>query len=451
VFDSLISILKMQDLRNRILFTLALLAVYRLGIYIPSPGVDRAAMADFFQDAEGTLLSLYNMFSGGALQRFSVFVLGIMPYISASIIFQIGQVMFPFIERLKAQGQAGTKKINQYTRYLTILIAIVQSFGISIGLEQMTTMSNQPVVLETGWDFRFMTVITMTAGSCFVMWLGEQITERGIGQGASLIITAGIIAGIPSGARNLMQSMNLGQVNLLEITLLLLFMTVVVGLIVFIERGQYRVPIQYAKKVVGKQVYGGQSTHLPLKVNVSGVLPPIFASSLMFFPATIGQLFPNDLFSAIASAFLPGTYTYMVTYVVLIVIFTFFYTAISFNPQDVADNLRRQGGYIPGVRPGKQTQEELDRILLRLTAGGAVYLSAVCILPEILANFYNVPFYFGGTGLLIIVGVCMQTVAQIEGFMLTQKYDGLSGPSKKQTKGRRKSFAQRSRFQEEGE
>ena len=451
MFDSLISILKMQDLRNRILFTLALLAVYRLGIYIPSPGVDRAAMADFFQDAEGTLLSLYNMFSGGALQRFSVFVLGIMPYISASIIFQIGQVMFPFIERLRAQGQAGTKKINQYTRYLTILIAIVQSFGISIGLEQMTTMSNQPVVLETGWDFRFMTVITMTAGSCFVMWLGEQITERGIGQGASLIITAGIIAGIPSGARNLMQSMNLGQVNLLEITLLLLFMTVVVGVIVFIERGQYRVPIQYAKKVVGKQVYGGQSTHLPLKVNVSGVLPPIFASSLMFFPATIGQLFPNDLFSAIASAFLPGTYTYMVTYVVLIVIFTFFYTAISFNPQDVADNLRRQGGYIPGVRPGKQTQEELDRILLRLTAGGAVYLSAVCILPEILANFYNVPFYFGGTGLLIIVGVCMQTVAQIEGFMLTQKYDGLSGPSKKQTKGRRKSFAQRSRFQEKGE
>jgi preprotein translocase subunit SecY len=438
----------MQDLRNRILFTLALLAVYRLGIYIPSPGVDRGAMAEFFQDTEGTLLSLYNMFSGGALQRFSVFVLGIMPYISASIIFQIGQVMFPFIERLKAQGQAGAKKINQYTRYMTIAIAMVQSFSISIGLEQMTTMSNQPVVLESwsGWDFRFMTMITMTAGSCFVMWLGEQITERGIGQGASLIITAGIIAGIPSGARNLIQSMNLGQVNLLEITLLMLFMSVVIGVIVFIERGQYRVPIQYAKKVVGKQVYGGQSTHLPLKVNVAGVLPPIFASSLMFFPATIGQLFPNDLFAAIASAFVPGSYTYMVTYVVLIVIFTFFYTAISFNPQDVADNLRRQGGYIPGIRPGKQTQEELDRILLRLTAGGAVYLSAVCIMPEVLANFYNVPFYFGGTGLLIIVGVCMQTVSQIEGFMLTQKYDGLSGP-KKQTKGRRKNFQQRSRLE----
>jgi preprotein translocase subunit SecY len=236
--------------------------------------------------------------------------------------------------------------------------------------------------------------------------------------------------------------MNLGQINLLEITLLLAFMMVVVGVIVYIEKGQYRVPIQYPKKVVGSQVYGGQSTHLPLKVNVSGVLPPIFASSLMFFPATIGQLFPNDFFAGIASAFAPGTYTYMVTYVVLIVVFTFFYTAISFNPQDVADNLRRQGGYIPGVRPGKQTQEELDRILLRLTAGGALYLSAVCILPEVLANFYNVPFYFGGTGLLIIVGVCMQTVAQIEGFMLTQRYDGLSGPEKKQNKGRRGTFQQ---------
>ncbi len=443
MFESLINIFKMQDLRNRILLTLALLAVYRLGIFIPSPGVDRIALADFFEDSQGTLLSLYNLFSGGALQRFSVFVLGIMPYISASIIMQIGQIMFPFIERLKAQGQAGTKKINQYTRYLTILIAIVQSFSISIGLEQMTTMSNQLVVLEPGWGFRLMTVITMTAGSCFVMWLGEQITERGIGQGASLIITAGIIAGIPSGARNLCQSMNLGQINLLEITLLLAFMMVVVGLIVFIERGQYRVPIQYPKKVVGNQVYGGQSTHLPLKVNVSGVLPPIFASSLMFFPATIGQLFPNDFFAGIAAAFVPGSYTYMVTYVVLIVVFTFFYTAISFNPQDVADNLRRQGGYIPGIRPGKQTQDELDRILLRLTAGGAVYLSAVCILPEVLANFYNVPFYFGGTGLLIIVGVCMQTVSQIEGFMLTQRYDGLSGPEKKQSKGRRGTFQQK--------
>jgi preprotein translocase subunit SecY len=432
----------MQDLRNRILLTLALLAVYRLGIFIPSPGVDRIALADFFEDSQGTLLSLYNLFSGGALQRFSVFVLGIMPYISASIIMQIGQIMFPFIERLKAQGQAGSKKINQYTRYLTIAIAVVQSFSISIGLEQMTTMSNQSVVLEAGWGFRLMTVISMTAGSCFVMWLGEQITERGIGQGASLIITAGIIAGIPSGARNLFQSMNLGQINLLEITLLLAFMMVVVGLIVFIERGQYRVPIQYPKKVVGNQVYGGQSTHLPLKVNVSGVLPPIFASSLMFFPATIGQLSQNDFFAGIAAAFVPGSYTYMVTYVVLIVVFTFFYTAISFNPQDVADNLRRQGGYIPGIRPGKQTQDELDRILLRLTAGGAVYLSAVCILPEVLANFYNVPFYFGGTGLLIIVGVCMQTVSQIEGFMLTQRYDGLSGPEKKQTKGRRGTFQQ---------
>jgi preprotein translocase subunit SecY len=378
------------------------------------------------------------MFSGGALEQFSVFVLGIMPYISASIIMQLAQVIFPRIERLRSEGQSGRKKINQYTRYMTIGIAIIQSFAISISLESMRTMGGIPVVLEDGWWFRFMTVLTMTSGSCFVMWLGEQITERGIGQGASLIITAGIIAGIPSGARNLYQSMTLGQSNLLEITLLFVFMVGVVGSIVFVERGQYRVPIQYAKRVVGRQIYGGQSTHLPLKVNVAGVIPPIFASSLMFFPATIGSLVRHPLFDALASAFVPGTWTYLVTYVVLIVIFTFFYAAITFNPVDLANNLDRQKGYIPGVRPGKQTAEYLDHILLRLTAGGAVYLSAVCVLPEVLASHYGVPFYFGGTGLLIIVGVCMQTVAQIEGHMLTQHYDGLAAP--KSGRGRRKKF-----------
>lgn len=440
MFDAIVSVFRMKDLRNRILFTLALLAVYRMGIFIPSPGVDRHAMSEFFSGTQGSLLGLYNMFSGGALERFSVFVLGIMPYISASIIMQVGQVMFPFIERLRAQGQSGTKKINQYTRYLTIGIAIIQSFAISITLEQMTTMSGQRVVLDDGWDFRLMTVITMTAGSCFVMWLGEQITERGIGQGASLIITAGIIAGIPQGTRNLYQSMTLGQINLLEITILLVFMSLVVGFIVWVERSYYQVPVRYARRAMANQALGGQSSHLPLKVNVSGVLPPIFASSLMFLPATIGQLFPNDLFAALSSAFIPGTWVYMVTYVVLIVVFAFFYTAISFNPQDVADNLRRQGGYVPGYRPGPQTQEYLDTVLTRLTAGGAVYLSAVCILPEILANNYGMPFYFGGTGLLIIVGVVMQTVSQIEGHMLTSKYDGMSSPTSQNSKGRRQTF-----------
>ncbi|MEL6347080.1 MAG: preprotein translocase subunit SecY [Myxococcota bacterium] len=413
-----------------------MLAIYRLGIFIPAPGVDRLALSEFFADAQGTLFSMYNMFSGGALEQFSVFVLGIMPYISASIIMQLGQVVVPRLERIKAEGQAGQKRLNQYTRYLTIGIAIVQSTAISFSLEQMQTLGGTDVVIEAGWGFRMMTILTMTAGSCFVMWLGEQITDRGVGQGASLIITAGIIAAIPTGVRNMIQMLNIGELTLLAAVLLLGFMVAVVAAIVYVERGQYRVPIQYAKRVVGRRVYGGQSTFLPLKVNVSGVIPPIFASSLMMFPATIGAFIQHPLFEVMSTAFMPGTWVYNVTYVVLIIGFTFFYTAVTFNPVDVADNLRKHGGFIPGIRPGKQTAEHLDRVLMRLTAGGAVYLSAVCILPTVLVSNYGVPFYFGGTGLLIIVGVCMQTVAQIEGHLLTQHYDGIAQKSK--GKGRRK-------------
>lgn len=440
MFQTVATILKTEDLRNRIFFTLAMLAIYRLGIFIPAPGVDRNALSDFFADTQGTLLSLYNMFSGGALEQFSVFVLGIMPYISASIIMQFGQVMIPRFERLKSEGQAGRKKINQYTRYITVLIAIIQSTAISFGLEQMKTMGGQPVVLEDGWSFRLMTIITMTAGSCFVMWLGEQITERGIGQGASLIITAGIIAAIPAGARNLYQSMELGQVNLLTITLLFAFMVIVIGAIVFIERGQYRVPILYAKRVVGQQSYGGQQTHLPLKVNVAGVIPPIFASSLMVFPATIGSIAgSNPVFEGLAAAFVPGTWTYLVTFVILIVVFTFFYTAITFNPTDIADNLQRQNAYVPGYRPGLETIEHLSTILTRLTAGGAIYLSFICVMPTILADNFGVPFGFGGTGLLIIVSVCMQTVSQVESYMLNDVVGTQSNPQVA-SKGRRKKF-----------
>ena len=413
-----------------------MLAIYRLGIFIPAPGVDRLALSDFFGDAEGTLFSTYNMFSGGALEQFSVFVLGIMPYISASIIIQLGQVIIPRLERIKAEGQAGTKRLNQYTRYLTIGIAVVQSLAIAFSLEQMKTVGGQDVVIDAGWGFRVMTVLTMTAGSCFVMWLGEQITDRGIGQGASLLITAGIIAAIPKGAQNMIQMLEIGQITLLTAVLMLAFMCLVIAAIVFVERGQYRVPIQYAKRVVGRQVYGGQSTFLPLKVNVAGVIPPIFASSLMMFPATIGAFVPHPLFEALSSAFTPGSMVYNVTYVSLIIGFTFFYTAVTFNPVDVADNLRKSNGFVPGIRPGKQTAEYLDRVLMRLTAGGAVFLSAVCILPTILVSGYGVPFYFGGTGLIIIVGVCMQTVAQIEGHLLTQHYDGMTQRSK--GKGRRK-------------
>lgn len=437
MIEAIANILRIRDLRNRILFTLAMLAIYRLGIFIPAPGVDRVALGDFFANTQGTLLGLYDMFSGGALKQFSVFVLGIMPYISASIIMQLGQVVVPQIERIKSEGESGRKRINQYTRYLTIGIAMVQSFAIAMSLEQMKTLGGQDIVINAGWGFRLMTLVTMTSGSCFVMWLGEQITDRGVGNGASLIITAGIISRLPTGAMRLGQKLSIGELNLLQIVLLGAFMLVVVMAIVFVERGQRRIPIQYAKRVVGREVYGGQSTHLPLKINVSGVIPPIFASSVMMFPATIGSFYSHPIFEAIAAAFLPGKWTYNLTYVGLIVFFAYFYTAVTFNPVDVADNLRKHGGYVPGIRPGKQTADYLDRILTRLTAGGAIYLSAVCVLPTILITKYGVPFHFGGTGLLILVGVSLDTVAQIEGHLLTRHYDGLMGSKGSKSKGRR--------------
>jgi preprotein translocase subunit SecY len=438
LIEAIANILRIPDLRNRVLFTLAMLGIFRLGIFIPAPGVDRVALGDFFNANQGNLLGLYDVFTGGALSQFSVFVLGIMPYISASIIMQLGQVVMPQIERLKAEGQSGRKKINQYTRYLTIGIAIIQSFSIAVSLEQMKTLGGADVVMHAGWSFRLMTVLTMTAGSCFVMWLGEQITDRGIGNGASLIITAGIIAGFPSAVLLMIQKLEIGEINLLEVVLLSGGMFGVVMAIVFIERGQRRIPIQYAKRVVGRSIYGGQSTHLPMKVNVSGVIPPIFASSVMMFPATIGTLYPHPLLERLAALFLPGTWVYNLTYIALIVAFAYFYTAVTFNPVDVADNLRKHGGFVPGIRPGKQTAEYLDRILTRLTAGGAVYLAAVCILPTILITEYGLPFYFGGTGLLIVVGVSLDTVAQIEGHLLTRHYDGLMGSKAGRSRGRRK-------------
>jgi preprotein translocase subunit SecY len=438
LIEAIANIFRIPDLRNRILFTLAMLGIFRLGIFIPAPGVDRVALGDFFNANQGNLLGLYDVFTGGALSQFSVFVLGIMPYISASIIMQLGQVVMPQIERLKAEGQSGRKKINQYTRYLTIGIAVIQSFSIAVSLEQMKTLSGADVVMQAGWSFRLMTVLTMTAGSCFVMWLGEQITDRGIGNGASLIITAGIIAGFPTAIMLMIQKLEIGEINLLETVLLGAGMFGVVMAIVFIERGQRRIPIQYAKRVVGRRIYGGQSTHLPMKVNVSGVIPPIFASSVMMFPATIGTLYPHPLLERLAALFLPGTWVYNLTYIALIVAFAYFYTAVTFNPVDVADNLRKHGGFVPGIRPGKQTAEYLDRILTRLTAGGAVYLAAVCILPTILITQYGLPFYFGGTGLLIVVGVSLDTVAQIEGHLLTRHYDGLMGSKAGRSRGRRK-------------
>lgn len=437
MIEAIANIFRIADLRNRILFTLAMLAVYRLGIFIPAPGVDRTALADFFANNQNSLFGMYDMFSGGALEQFSVFVLGIMPYISASIILQLMAVVVPQVERLKNEGQSGRNKITQWTRYLTIAIALIQSTAISVSLEQMKTAGGTDIVIDAGWGFRLMTIITMTAGSCFIMWLGEQITDRGIGNGSSLIITGGIIAQMPNRLRQTVEMVRIEQINLLQLVLMMGFMFAVVLGIVFIERGQRQVPIQYAKRVVGRQVYGGQATHLPMKVNVSGVIPPIFASSVLMFPATVGTFYDHPLFAAMSSAFMPGTWVYNVTYVTMIVFFAYFYTAVSFNPVDVADNLRKHGGYIPGVRPGKQTAEYLDRILTRLTASGSLYLAAVCLVPTLLISSAGVPFYFGGTGLLIIVAVCLDTVGQIEGHLLTRHYDGILGPKSSKVKGRR--------------
>ncbi|MBN1335571.1 MAG: preprotein translocase subunit SecY [Deltaproteobacteria bacterium] len=420
------SIARTPDLRNRILFTLGLLGVYRLGVFVPCPGVDREALGDFFANNEGTLFGLYDMFSGGALEQFSVFMLGIMPYISASILMQMMVVVVPQLERINKEGQTGRNKVIQYTRYMAIAISIVQALASAFTFERMKTSAGADIVIHAGLAFRLMTVLTMTAGACFVMWLGEQISDRGIGNGSSILITANIIARLPSAVMNTFQKVKIGDMNLLGLVLLLAGMALVVAFIVFVERAQRRVPIQYAKRVVGRRIYGGQATHLPLKINTSGVIPPIFASSVMMFPGTIASFYNHPALVSVASAFTPGRWLYFVTFLVLIVFFAYFYTAITFNPVDVADNLRRQGGYVPGIRPGRQTADFIDYLLTRLTAVGAVYLSAVCILPTLLIQRYGVPFYFGGTSLIIVVGVTLDTVGQIEAHLLTRHYDGVT-------------------------
>jgi preprotein translocase subunit SecY len=434
---------QMPDLRKRVLFTLGMLGVYRLGIFVPAPGIDRVQLGRFFDSQDNTLFGLYDMFSGGALTQFSVFVLGIMPYITASIIMQLMTVMTPSLERIKKEGQQGQNRITQYTRYLTIIIAVVQSFSMSVGMEQMR-VEDASVVIDPGWSFRLMTVLTMTAGACFVMWLGEQMTERGVGNGASIIITAGIVAQLPVGAAQMVSLVQLGELNLLQAVLLLVFMAVVIAGIVFIERGQRRIEIQYAKRVLGRRVYQGQTAHLPLKVNTAGVIPPIFASSLLMFPSTIGTFVDSAFVEWISTAFYPGRWLYNLVYAGLVIFFAFFYTAVTFSAVDVAESLKKQGGYIPRIRPGTETAEYIDRLLTRLTAGGSIYLAAVCILPTILVSQANIPFHFGGTGLLILVGVSLDTVSQIEAHLMTRHYDGLAGPDQKgqRVKGRRSMLLQ---------
>jgi preprotein translocase subunit SecY len=418
------NIFKIPELKRRILFTLALLIVYRVGVQVPTPGVDSTALASIFAAAKGTLLGLVDMFSGGALERLSVFALGIMPYISASIILQLLTVVVPHLEQLKKEGEAGRKKITQYTRYGTVVLSIIQGLGIAVGLETMTAPGGAAVVLAPGWGFRLMTVITLTAGTAFIMWLGEQITERGIGNGISLIIFTGIVCRMPVAIGRTFQLLSTGEISIFLVIVLIVMMVAVVGVIIFVEQGQRRISVQYAKRVVGRRMYGGQSTHLPLKINSAGVIPPIFASSIIMFPATIASFINVPWMKTIADALMPGQVLYELIFVGFIIFFCYFYTAVTFNPTDVADNMKKAGGFIPGIRPGRRTAEHIDRVLSRITLGGALYVSVICVLPSILISQFNVPFYFGGTALLIVVGVAIDTISQIESHMLTRHYEG---------------------------
>ncbi|MGE3541730.1 MAG: preprotein translocase subunit SecY [Candidatus Tectimicrobiota bacterium] len=438
MIDGIQNIFKIPELKRRILYTFGLIAVYRVGAFIPTPGIDSQALARYFENVQGTILGFFNMFSGGALEQMAVFALGIMPYISASIILELLTVVVPYLEKLKKEGEQGRKKINQYTRYGTVVLSLIQGLGIAIGLEHME-VGGAAIVPVAGWSFRLMTMLTLTAGTTFIMWLGEQITERGIGNGISLIIFSGIVAQMPVAIGRTWTQLRLGEMSPFVFLGVLVLMVAVVAAIVFMEAGHRKIPIQYAKRVVGRRMYGGQSTHLPLKINTSGVIPPIFASSIMVFPATIAQFIggrhPGGMLETIVQQFSPGTLLYAVLSVLMIIFFAYFYTAIIFNPMDVADNMRKYGGFIPGIRPGKKTAEYIDRTLSRLTLVGALYLSFIVILPTYLVQIFHVPFFFGGTGLLIVVGVAMDTMQQVESHLVMRHYESFI--KKGRLKGRR--------------
>src|SRR5579863_6526322 len=429
---------KATELKSRIWFTLAALLVYRLGTYIPIPGIDPGILKDVFSHNAGGILGMFDMFSGGALGRMTIFALGIMPYISASIIIQLLTAVSPTLEALKKEGESDLKKLNQYTRYGTVLLAVVQGYGIAVGIEGMRAGA-ETAVLNPGLFFRLVTMITLCGGTVFLMWLGEQITARGVGNGISLIIMAGIVANLPHALASTLELGRTGAISTFSIISILVLAVAVVGFIVFMERAQRRILVQYPKRQVGNKMFGGDASHLPLKINVSGVIPPIFASSLLLLPATIANFEAQGQsygwLARITSYLSSGTPLFMGLYLVLIVFFSFFYTAIVFNPVETADNLRKYGGFIPGIRPGKNTADYLDYVLTRLTVIGAAYLAAVCLLPQILISEYSVPFYFGGTSLLIVVSVTMDTVAQIHSHLLAHQYEGLI--KKARLRGRR--------------
>lgn len=417
---------KFADLRKRLIFLVLALVVYRLGAHIPVPGIDPEELAKLFQSQAGGILGLFNMFSGGALSRFTVFALGIMPYISASIIMQLMSVVSPTLEALKKEGEAGRRKITQYTRYGTVVLAIVQAIGISVALE-----SQPGLVIDPSLMFRFTTVVSLVTGTMFLMWLGEQITERGLGNGISIIIFAGIVAGLPGATAGLFELVRTGSMSALAMLFIIVLVVLVTAFVVFVERGQRRILVNYAKRQVGNKIYQGQTSHLPLKLNMAGVIPPIFASSIILFPATLTSWFSGGAdggmrwLSDFAASLSPGQPLYIGLYASAIIFFCFFYTALVFNSKDTADNLKKSGALIPGIRPGDQTARYIDKILMRLTLVGAIYITLVCLLPEFLVLQYNVPFYFGGTSLLIIVVVTMDFMAQLQSYVMSQQYESL--------------------------
>ncbi|MBZ0118104.1 MAG: preprotein translocase subunit SecY [Sandaracinaceae bacterium] len=431
------NIAKIPELRRRILFTLGLLAVYRIGIFVTTPGVNRNAMRDIVSQSSGSFLSLFNLFSGGALEQLSIFALGIMPYVSASIILQLMSVVVKPLEELRKEGEAGQRKINQWTRYGTVILAIIQSVSIAMYLESLNGQSAVgDVVRDPGWGFRFLTVVSLTTGTAFIMWLGEQITERGIGNGISLIIFAGIVADIPDALFLTSSQIGIGEIQPISLLIVAGVALAVIAVIVFFERGQRRLPIHYAKRMVGRKLYGGQTSHLPLRVNMSGVIPPIFASSLLMFPQTLANLQIPGM-EAVQDFLAPGTWKFTTLYVVLIVFFCFFYTSVTFQPVEVADNLKKQNAFIPGIRPGKATADYIDRVVTNITVGGALYVAIVCTVPDFLRTQFHVPFYFGGTSIMIVVGVALDTVQQIESHLITRHYEGLTGPRGPRIRGRR--------------
>ena len=419
---------QMPELRKKLAWTILILCMYRVGVHVPVPGIDAGALSHFFASMQGSVFALLDMFSGGGLSNVSVFALGIMPYISASIILQLLQVVSPEIKRMaKEEGQAGRRKITQYTRYLTVAITLIQGLGIATMLEGMTSPEGAPVVMNPGWEFRLVTIATLTAGTILIMWLGEQITAKGIGNGISLIIFSGIVVGIPSALLRSYQLIKAGDMNVLfAIFILIMMLAVLVG-IVFVERAQRRIPIQYAKRQIGRKMYGGQTTHLPLRINTAGVIPPIFAQSLLLFPATVAGFSTIDWLQQVVAWFQPTSIVYNVVFVALIFFFCFFYTAIIFEPKDIAENLKKAGGFVPGIRPGEKTREYIDNVLTRLTFWGGIYISVISVLPMLLIAQFNVPFYFGGTSLLILVGVAIDFMGQVESHLISQQYGSLMG------------------------